>query len=169
MNWARGLFRAWLLISTVWVLLVGYFASDVFLRPLPFGGNFQYSVQVKEMPWNTDWSKPLYEISYPPGKGRFPDSFATLDDEYLQDWDKRAKTGELIKVEFPDGSMLYLASAWTDNDKNLLSKEFWDQRWYRYLQKIGRWLGLALAPPAALLVLGCALRWVLRGFRSSAT
>jgi hypothetical protein len=51
MNWARGLFRVWLLFSVLWFASVGYFASKVFGVPLPFYGNYQHMAQIKEMPW----------------------------------------------------------------------------------------------------------------------
>jgi hypothetical protein len=114
------------------------------------------------MPWNTDWSKPLYEIAFAPGKGNFPDDFAPVDDNVLPEWDKDPR---LFKVEFPDGSNLYLSTQWTEEDQNILGREFWGQRWSRYFAKIRPWLTWALGPPLALLILGLAFAWVLRGFR----
>ena len=75
MNWAKGLFRIWLICSVIWFPAIGYFACKVFWAPIPFFGNYQNNVQIREMPWKTDWTKPYYEIAYPPGKGKFSGEF----------------------------------------------------------------------------------------------
>ena len=102
---------------------------------------WQYIKQPKEMPWNTDWSKPFYEIIYPPGKGRFPDEFAPVEEEYIQKWDEDVKAGKKVTIEFPDFSDLYLDAALTKQDQEYLSNLFWQQCWYRYWSKIAPWLG----------------------------
>jgi hypothetical protein len=118
MNWVRGLFRIWLLFSVLWLASVGYFASKVFWVPVPFYGNYQHSPQIKEMPWKTDWSKPYYEITDAPGKGKFPESFATLDDQYVEKWDADVKAGRTVEINFPDGTYLYLTAQLTKDDQN---------------------------------------------------
>lgn len=167
MNWKRGLLRTWLLISAIWVLIVGYLATDVFLKPVPFGGNYQYVRPIKEMPWNTDWSNSYYETHHAPGRGPFPDSFSTLEDRYIEEWDKHVKAGTMHRISFPDRSTLYLSVELTEADQTYLSRLFWDQRWTRYFEQVWPWLRLALGPPLAALILGSALGWVVRGFRGS--
>jgi hypothetical protein len=164
MNWKLGLFRLWVLATVLWLLGVGYFAFKAFHVPLPLRGDYQYSVQIKEMPWNTDWSKPLYEIIYPPGKGPFPDEFPAVGEEYIQKWDEDVKAGKTIRIEFPDSSNLYLNPALTEQDQTYLANLFWQNRWYRYWSKIAPWLATAFGPPIAVLLLGLGLIWVRRGF-----
>ena len=168
MNWKQGLFRFWLLAAVLWLLGSGYLAYGTFARPAPFSGDFQYDVQTKDMPWNTDWSKPLYETIYPPGKGPWPDSFSPVESQYIEEWGKDVKLGRLVTIDFPDHSILYLSAALTKDDRAFLANLFWEQRWHRYWSTIARWLGAAFGPPAATLVLGIAMAWVLRGFRKKA-
>jgi hypothetical protein len=165
MNWSRGLFRIWLLSSLLWLAVISYWASSVFLVPRPFAGSYQYSWPLKEKPWDTDFSKPFYEIAYPPGKGEFPDSFDPVEDEYIQQWDADVKAGKMVTIDFPDGASLYLSSQLTKDDQRLLSQEFWSDRWHRYASKLLPWLKLAFGPPIALFLAGLATRWIGRGFR----
>jgi hypothetical protein len=164
MDWKLGFFRLWIFGTAAWLLAVGYFAFSAFDKRAPFRGDYQYSVHTKEMPWNTDWSKPLYEIINPPGMGRFPDEFAPVEEQYIQQWDKDVKSGKMVTIDFPDFTTLYLSAEFTKADQTYLSGLFWQQRWYRYLQKIAPWLAWALLPPLALFILGLALAWVHRGF-----
>ncbi|SRR6266481_944525 len=168
MNWAQGLFRIWLLCSVLWLAAVGYFASKTFWVPVPFYGNYQHSSQLKEMPWKTDWSKTYYEITYAPGKGKFPESFAVLGDEYVEKWDADVKAGRTIQINFPDGAHLYLTAALTPGDQTLLAKLFWEQRWWRYADKVVPWLALAFGPPLFLILAATAIKWITRGFRQPA-
>jgi hypothetical protein len=164
MNWKLGFSRLWIFATIVWLLGVGYFTLSAFDKLAPFRGDYQYSVQTKEMPWNIDWSKPLYDIIDPPGKGRFPDEFSAVEQQYIQQWDKDVKAGKMVTIEFPDLSTLYLSSELTKADQAYLSNLFWRTRWHRYWSKISPWLAWAFLPPLTLLVLGLALAWVSRGF-----
>jgi hypothetical protein len=167
MNWTQGLFRIWLLFSVLWLAAVGDFASKAFWVPVPFYGNYQHSPQIKEMPWKTDWSKPYYEITDAPGKGKFPESFATLDDQYVEKWDEDVKAGRTVEIDFPDGAHLYLTAQLTKDDQKLLANLFWEQRWRRYADKILPWLALAFGPPLTLILGAIAVKWIARGFRHS--
>ena len=164
MSWKLGFFRLWVLGSALWITYVGYSASHEFLKPAAFGGNYQYVVQTKEMPWATDWKKPLYEIAYSPKEGRFPQEFASLEDTYIEGWEKSVRDGSLTTIEFPDSTFLYLSSQWTNEDQTYLAQLFWHGQWLRYFKKVGYWLLLAFGPPAAALLSGLAIRWVFLGF-----
>ena len=145
MNWARGLFRVWLLASGAWLLSIGYFAFDVFSKPAPFYGEYQYVSQFKEMPSNL--AKPYYESFYPPQKGKFPDEFTTVDAQYVSQWDEGVEDGTLTVESFPDSSRLFLRFDLTKDDRALLSKIFWEKRWARYGLKILPWLAYGLCHP----------------------
>src|SRR5262249_47763484 len=129
-----------------------------FLKPAPFGGNYQFVVQLKEMPANTDWSKPFYDLAHAPSKGRFPDKFDRLDGEAVDRWEK---DGRRVTIEFPDFTILYLPSDLTENDQKYLADLFWNQRW-------SSWLSLAFGLPVIALLLGLAVKWVIYGFVHSA-
>jgi len=101
-------------------------------------------------------------------KGNFPESFDSLDDEYIQKWDADVKAGRTVEIEFPDRAHLYLTAQLTEDDINLLSKLFWEQRWNRYASKILPWLALAFGPPLMLLLGAAVIKWIARGFRQPA-
>jgi len=164
MNWRQGLFRVWLVLSAVWLFSVLYLASDIFLKPYPFAGDYQYQIQTKTMPWDTDWKKPLYDIINAPGKGKFPDQFSVIEAQYIDGFNKSVKDGNDIKIEFPDMSRLIISSQFTLTDRDYLSKIFWDQRWSRYFWRIVPWGCWAFGPPVALLCIGFVILWIRRGF-----
>jgi hypothetical protein len=164
MNWKVGLFRAWLSVATLWLFGVSYFAFAAFNEPAPFRGDYQYVIQSKAMTWNTDWSKPLYDIAYPPGQGRFPDEFAPIGEKYREGFDKTVTDGKTVSIEFSDLSKLYFPAELTKADQTYLTDLFWQQRWYRYWWKIAPWLAWAFYPPLAVLILGVGIRWVRGGF-----
>jgi hypothetical protein len=166
MNWVKGLFRIWLASSLLWLGVTGYYAVRHFAVPAPFYGNYQYNTQLKEMPWKTDWSKPLYEIAYAPGKGTFPETFYLMAEDLAQKWDGEVKAGRMIEISFPDRTHLYLAAQLTKDDQTFLAQLFWSERWWRYASKILPWLALVLGPPLGFLALGILILWVGRGFRA---
>ena len=151
-------------VIAMWFLAIGYFASGEFLKPFPFGDDYQYDIQTKGMPGDMDWNKPLYEIIIPPGKGCCGDHFDKIGKEYVAGFDKSVKEKKSISVGLPDGSRLFLNAELTESDQNYLSKLFWEQRWRRYSSKISPWLGLFIGPPIGVLIFGFAVSWVRRGF-----
>jgi len=80
-------------------------------------------------------------------------------------------SAKMEKVEFPDGTRLYVDTAYGEQEIELLSKWLWEGRWKRRIESISMWLvpwiALTVLPPIALLVLGFAFRWVLAGFRKT--
>lgn len=164
MNWKLGLVRLWIVVSSVWALTVTYLASEVFLAAYPFSIDYQYVIQPKELPWETDWKEPFYENIYAPGKGRIKDTFAEIDQQYIEGFNKSVKDGTQIRVEFPDMSRLIISSNFTPSDRDLLSNMFWEQRWNRYFCKLAPWVGWAFGPPILLLLFAFTVAWVRRGF-----
>ena len=166
MNWKNGLFRTWVLISVLWLILIAFRAYNEFSVPHLFSGNFQYVIQLIEASEKQpDFSKGFYEIANAPGKGRYPDEFVPLEDQDATQWNKDKA---IHIIEMPDGSNLYLIDDLTTQDKTYLAKLFWDRRRTRYLRKVWPHIAVAFGPPAALLALGTAIFWVGRGFKKPA-
>ena len=165
MNWKSGLFRIWLVCSVLWLAVIGYQVNRTFNVPAPFFGDYQYSMQTKEMPWKIDWSKSIYEIAYPPGKGTFPETFFLMTYDLVEKWDAEVAAGRMMTIKFPDRTNLYISSQYTKEDQETLSRIFWEQRWSRYLEKIWPWLALAFAPLYVLLA-AALIGWITNGFRS---
>jgi len=89
MNWKNGLFRTWVLISVLWLILVAFRAYNEFSAPHSFSGNFQYVIQLKDaFEKQPDPLKSFYDIASAPGKGNYPDEFAPLEDQDVAEWSK---------------------------------------------------------------------------------
>jgi hypothetical protein len=160
MNVSRGLLRAWIVISVLWIGSLG--AMAYWTVPDSLWKRWQYVHEVRQDIDldKVDWTRPYYDTMLSPSAEKLTVSFAKLD--YGQ-WDKYVSTMTIIS--FPDSSELYLDASLTEADKQYIARAFWVQRWWRYLDVGKPWLARLLGPPIALLALGWALLWVGRGFR----
>jgi len=165
MNIGRGLFRAWLVISILWIVgagIVGYEDHSATVR-----GNFSPTVVIRKSMRSTaeEISKTLdagntpafYQLVYSPSEEK-----ATMEFNLLNKVNPVANL-----VSFPDGSTLYIPKGYNETDQTYIAQQFWQQRW-------GRWGGAAkiitlwaLVPPIALFIFGYLLLWIGRGFKRS--
>lgn len=168
MNVRRGLFRAWVLLSIIWVIsssVVGY----VMIYDELGHARFQYVHQMRENvePWKVDWSKPYSELMISPTEANAaPPQFNPVEFEYLKDWDKHVDEGTMRRDRFADGSYLYIDKVLNEKDQDFLSTAFWQQRWGRWLSLIWPWVIGAVLPCIVILLLGRAMIWVAGGFRT---
>ena len=159
LHWVRGLLRAWIVCSVVWISAVGFFNYESLLPQrtfnIPFANGRTATVrapafttkeqvqQVVNSPDVSEWLQhrfSLFNKPYVPAgwtasadKGHVVISPECVDNTH--------KTGELvIKPECGVLSGPTLPSAY-------------------YV------LAIALLPPLALLIAGFMLRWIIRGFR----
>jgi hypothetical protein len=95
-------------------------------------------------------------------------TFHELGYQYVRDWDQSVKDGKLAVIEMPDHSLLYLDTYLTEQDQEYLAKAFWDQRWWRYVSFAKVWAPVLLVPPIVVFILGWAILWVCRGFKTAA-
>jgi len=63
-----------------------------------------------------------------------------------------------------DGTTLYLNSELKAEDREFLRQKFWEQRWGRYLDKVWPLVLVAFSIPAAVLLFGITVRWIIKGF-----
>jgi hypothetical protein len=165
MNVKRGLWRAWIFVTVLWVLGTGTLAY--FLMVDAVAKNYQWLVllrkDVKE-PWKHFEDLPIYEIAHWPSKEGLSVAFNPLDYEYASQWNKDVDAGKTILVDFPDHSKLYLNAQLTKEDQTYLSRAFWDQRWERWATIGLPFAGLVVLPPIVVLMLGSFMLWVARGF-----
>jgi hypothetical protein len=115
----------------------------------------------------TDWKRPYYENMRSPSAEKLAVTFYELEYQYSQSWDQSVKDGKLTVIEMPDHSSLYLNTDLTKNDQEYLSKAFWGQRWWRYAGFAKVWVPILVAPPIVLFILGWAVLWVCRGFKTA--
>jgi hypothetical protein len=168
MNVQRGLFRLWIAITALWAAATAFVAFYAIPDGIK-GQSYQYVYVMRSdgKPWDQDWKKPLYEIMRSPSKENLPVSFSELEWRYREEWDKDVQAGRTHKVDFPDGTVLYLNSSLTAEDRNFVAKAFWDQRWKRWVSQIWPWFFGLVLPPTFLLIMGQVLLWVGRGFKTT--
>jgi len=167
-NVGRGLFRAWILLTIIWLIGVG--AMIYVLVPDEVGRwKWQYVHEMRrEIDLEkADWTRPYYENMRSPSIEKLAVSFSQLGYEYVEPWDKLVKDGKMNIVSFPDRSALYLDTLLTKEDQEYLSGAFCDQRWRRYGKIAGTWGAIAVAPSVVMLIIGWALLWVARGFKKA--
>jgi len=163
MNMSRGLFRAWVALSILWIVGAGittYFWSET------LHGSYQPAGKTKGdvKPWDIDYKKPFYETMISPSAEKLSVTFFSVAWQYKSDWDNDAT---MAKHDMPDGSRLYMRAAYNEADQNYIVEQFWDQRWSRYGHAatiIALW---ALVPCIALFMFGYTLLWIGRGFKRS--
>lgn len=164
MNIGRGLFRAWLLVSVLWIIGAGLISYTT-VAPDTLHGRFQSTLIMKkgttaEQVDKIDFGKPFYDLGVSPAQSNSTITFSL-------DHDDPAVRSQFISVEFPDGSLLYIPAGYNEADKNYISKQFWDQRWSRWASAGGLIAAWTFVPCLVLFIFGYSLLWVARGFRQT--
>jgi hypothetical protein len=165
MNIRRGLWRAWIFVTVLWI--IGASALAFVVLPDNVARKYQYIYNMREDvgdPNSVDWTKDFYALMQSPSRNMLPAAFDILAYQNVASSDGDVKKGTMIAVDFPDRSRLYMSAQMTKDDQNYVSKAFWDQRWKRYGTEALPFIGGALIPPLVLLILGSFLMWVGRGF-----
>jgi hypothetical protein len=124
MNVSRGLLRAWILISVLWIVGAGSLAY-ILISPDTVKGNFQPAGHTKGgiKPWQVDYSKPFYETMRSPSAEKLTITFFPVDWQSKIEWDKDAR---MTKLDMPDGSRIYMPAAYNNEDRNYIAKQYWD-------------------------------------------
>jgi len=143
MNVGRGLFRAWILVSVLWIILGGSVIAYTIVGPDTIWGSFQ--------PWLTD-----EEVGLPPRaeQKQLSRSFSPI----------RLVRDNMVRVEMPDGSQLYVLDSLSEADRTRIAEQFWDQRWSRWGRAAATVALWSFVPCLLLFILGYSLLWVGRGF-----
>jgi hypothetical protein len=129
---------------------------------------YEHQSRTNSPPWEIDWARPYYETHRSPSAEKLAVTFNEVEYQYVRDWDQSVKDGKLTVVEMPDNSSLYLDTYLTEQDQEYLAKAFWDQRWWRYVRFATSWVPIFVVPPIVLFILGWAILWVCRGFKTAA-
>jgi len=143
MNVGRGLFRAWILVSVLWIILGGSIIAYKIVAPDTIWGSFQ--------PWLTD-----EEAGLPPRaeQKQLSRAFSPI----------RLGRPDMIRIEMPDGSQLYMPESLSEAVRTRIAEQFWDQRWSRWGRAAAIVALWAFIPCLLLFIFGYSLLWVGRGF-----
>jgi hypothetical protein len=167
MNVGRGLFRAWIFVSVLWLCGIGLIAYTEMPRQIssPIWG-YVHIVR-KEIDMNkADWKRPYYDNMRSPSAEKLPVEFHKVEYEHVASWNDDVRAGKMTVLDEPDGSHLYLSTEMRKQDQNYLSEAFWNQRWSRWIEASKYWMLGILGPPVMLLIIGWGLFWVGRGFKT---
>jgi len=173
MNVGRGLFRAWIFLTVLWLIGAGAFAYII-------EGEVSHWKWIYINQWREDVRPtledifegrrpipPYYEMYRSPSAEKLSVTFDEVG-RLLEGWDQFVKDGTAKIVKMPDDSSLYLSTAeLTEQDQQYLAKAFWDQRWRRYASFAKFWVPMLVVPPIVLFILGWAILWVCRGFKTA--
>jgi hypothetical protein len=168
MNVGRGLFRGWIFLTVLWLIGAGALAYFIIGGEVS-NSKWQY---IDESQTNTprreiDWSRPYYEIMRSPSAEKLTVSFEELEYRYFDRWNRLIEDGKLTPVKMPDDSLLYFSPSLAEQDQLYLARAFWDQRWSRYVSFTWFWVPVLVVPPIVLFILGWAILWVCRGFKTA--
>jgi hypothetical protein len=169
MNVGRGLLRGWIFVTVLWLIGAGtlaYFDIGNAVSLEKWG--YVHQSRTNSPPWEIDWSLPYYETMRSPSAEKLAVTFDEVGYQYVRDWDQSVKDRKLAVVKMPDDSSLYLSTYLTEEDQRYLAEAFWDQRWWRYVSFTKVWAPIFLVPPIVLFILGWAILWVCRGFKTAA-
>ena len=178
MNVGRGLFRGWIFLTVLWLIGAGAFAYFI-IRDEVSNWKWIYLNQFRE-----DARRPTletleeifkgrpmplyYEMYRSPSAEKLSVTFSELEYRDLGGWDRFVKDGTAKIVKMPDDSSLYLSTReLTEQDQQYIAKAFWDQRWRRYASFAKFWVPMLVVPPIVLFILGWAILWVCRGFKTA--
>jgi hypothetical protein len=97
MNVGRGLFRAWILLTVLWLIGAGTMAylsipANVSLSKWQYVHHSRTTTPPEEI----DWSRPYYEIMRSPSAEKLTVSFEELENPFAQQWEQSVKDGDLI-------------------------------------------------------------------------
>lgn len=162
MNWGRGLFRVWLILTVLWIAGIGWFGNqDIVKRYRPIGLS--------------------HTIVF------YPQSLLSVESGDKSDTCDTPVRSEIVANGLPDGAPMslivicepeydtswskqYLATGQVEAAVNVVKEqvELHDQEERMYhLRRIWTLAG-AMALPFAILLVVIVLRWVVRGFRRPA-
>src|SRR5215831_17389952 len=147
MNWRRGLFRLWLAVSALWLII-----AVVFLYPQVVSPYIEPQAYIL-----TDDLK-FFEL-----------------DNVSDSKDRDFKAAYPIEIDFPNKVTLFAKDDTPKPVLDTQSKSFYEQyvkprdaeattaRWL----SLGRATALGLLPPLALILLGLVIGWIVSGFKST--
>ncbi len=163
----RGLFRAWVFISILWIIAVGAMAYLTIPDEVRLG-RWQYLQRLKEGRTisEIDWNR-YYESFRSPSEEKADVQFDPVEYYYQESLDKDVEEGHMKRIKVGNESIVYLRPQLTNEDFEYVIDAFWHQRWWRYFKASQYWALGILVPPIGLFVLGWALLWVGRGFKTA--
>jgi len=150
MNYRRGFFRAWVLLSVLWIGAIATLAISATGPNSQNGVIYSYVYVMRpdiKPPYDKAAEGPIDEVFQRPSEVTAPPTFAVLERRYWDDWRRGVAAGRTIAMSFPDGSEFMTSAALNEEDRKFLSEAFWDQRWWRLAERAWPWAATAVAVP----------------------
>ena len=148
MNWRRGLFRLWLVVSALWLIVVVVFFYPQVVSPYIEPHAYILTDDLK-----------FFEL-----------------DNVADSEDRNFKAAYQIEIEFPNKVTLFAKDDTPKPVLDTQSKSFYEQHVKPREAELGtaRWHSLerafatGLLPPLAFVLLGLVIWWIVNGFKSAA-
>jgi hypothetical protein len=109
MNVGRGLFRAWILLTALWLIGAGalaYFIIDDQISRWKW--QYVHVLRNDIHPSEVDWSLPYYENMRSPSAEKLAVTFAELEYPYVGSWNESVEKGKMVLKKMPDHSSFIL-------------------------------------------------------------
>jgi hypothetical protein len=167
MNLARGLFQGWVFFSVLWVIGGGFLVYMIH-EAETVSGTFTSVLEFKAgVDTNSDTllSDKLSQSMRSPSAEKRRVEFSLLRARHAP---APNNSKDLEKIGMPDGSQLYINLGYSEADRTYIVKQYWDQRWSRWVSAAGTVVLWTLVPCIALFVVGYALLWVTSGLAREA-
>lgn len=164
LNIGRGLFRAWVAITVLWLLAGAAIGYAGITREI-VGGQYQAAGHIRggKAASKVDWNLPFYDVIRSPSREHLNVAFQLVDYRRHHEWETNDR---VVAVNFPDHSRLYIQIGYDAADRTYIGEQFWEQRWRRWGKTAATVTAIMIVPPALLFLIGYVLLWIGRGFVS---
>lgn len=156
MNWSRGFFRIWILVSILWMITVGLFSYNSIERPYLSSDGYLYDVDTSKPPKRMEeYSTDFREADRRKGEGELVKYEITRDD-----------TPNVVTYHFLPATILHeqrikVIEGYMERATAIQNARMRRARHENIISMVQS----MIFPPVILLCIGVAIRWVFLGFR----
>lgn len=156
MNWSRGFFRAWILISILWVITVGLFSYSSIERPYLSSDGYLYELDTSKPPKRLEaYSTDFREAERRKGEGELVEYEITNDDT------QNVTTFHFLPATLPHERRIKVIEGYIERATAIQNARMRRARRENIISMVQS----MFIPPSILLCIGIAIRWVFLGFR----
>ncbi|MBY5555236.1 hypothetical protein HFO39_18590 [Rhizobium leguminosarum] len=158
MNWSRGFFRTWILISILWVITVGLFSYRSIERPYLSSAGYLYDLDTSKPPRRLEeYSTDFHEAERRKGAGELVEYEITIDDT------PNVITYHFLPATIPHEQRIKVIEGYMERATAIQNARMRRARQENIISMIQS----MIFPLVILLCIGVAIRWVFLGFRGT--